>query len=766
MKKIHFLYYIYNNILLSHVIDFFSSIVFLLGLYAISIARYDIFYFLAELFIVVVASAIFIVAWNLRDFLSNHFLLFLSIAYASVSFIDIINTITYGGIGAINLFNSNPNIAAQLWIAARFLQALSLLIAPFFLNRKINRLVIEYFCLIIILIFISILYIDIFPVAYIDGIGATFFKKTSEYITIIILLCSAFFIYKKRKYLEPGVFYLILISIFLNITSEASFMIYFGFFDFSNRLSYFFRIASFLLFYKIFLEIGLRNPLSYIFKNVEKNSRILKSSELKLSSLVELATDAVVLTNGRGEIDIWNSSAKKIFGWKSSEVVGRPLDFILSGGGVKDYRFDIKQLIKKKESSDVVIERFGKRKNEEVFPMEISFSSWIENNEIFTCYIIRDVSERKKIEEELIDKQKKLEGLVNDLKIVQLSMDNAFTHIVITDENGYILYANKSSEELTGYTKEELIGNRPSVWGGQMSSSFYENFWKIIKYEKRNFTGEIINRKKNGELYEAEIRVSPVLDDEGEAKFFVAIERDLTEQKEIDNAKSEFISLAAHQLRTPLATISIASDMLLRGIVGNTTKEGRKYLKNISNEIKDMTEMVRIFLDVSRVEMNKFPTEKENISLYDIVEKIVQEVMPQVKYKKINFKKSYKKSLPVLNLDKKIIGIILENLLSNAIKYSVKNGKITLSVEEKNNDFIMKVSDNGIGIPMKDQKKIFTKMFRAENASHIKSESSGLGLYLAKNLAEQNGYSLYFKSKENKGSTFIFSMPKNAVKIN
>lgn len=360
---------------------------------------------------------------------------------------------------------------------------------------------------------------------------------------------------------------------------------------------------------------------------------------------------------------------------------------------------------------------------------------------------------------------KKLQNLVNDLKIYKLSMDNAFAHIVITDKNGIILYANKAAEEITNYNKNEIIGNTPALWGKQMSPSFYENFWKTIKKEKKNFAGEITNKRKNGEIYQAEIRVSPVLDNNGEVEFFVALERDITKEKQIEKAKTEFISLAAHQLKTPLTTISLTSEILLMGIDGDMSKENKKHLKNIFMEVKYMTQMIEIFLNISRVEMGKFPIETEEISLSYILDKTLQKILPLMKDKKISLKKDYKKNLPILNFDKKVMNIILENLLSNAIKYSPKNSEIILAVEEKINNLIIKVTDNGIGIPEHEQSKIFTKMFRADNVSSIKSEGSGLGLYLVKNLAEQSGYSVSFISKENKGTTFMLFIPLKNDKV-
>ncbi len=635
-----------NKILPISLGDFFAGIIFLFGLYLTSFVSYDVFHTLVELFSVIIAFGIFIVIWNARSFLDNHFLLFLGIAYVFISLIDIAHTFAYQGVGILTFFDPTSNLATQLWIAARYIQALSLLIAPIFLTRKINiRLVSGIFSLVVISVFVSIFYLKIFPTAYIDGVGLTLFKKISEYIISLILIGSAVFLFKKRRTLNVKVFYLIFASIIFTIASELSFTTYLGVFDFSNMLGHLFKIVSFLLIYKTIVEFGVRNPLSYIFRSLEQNAETLRASELKFRSLSE-----------------------------------------------------------------------------------------------------------------------KLEKTVTDLKIVQLSMDNAFAHIIITDKNGRILYANKSAEKITGFSKEEMMNNTPSLWGKQMPQSFYKNLWKTIKDEKKNFAGEILNKRKNGDLYTAEIRVAPVLDDNNEVKFFVALERDITEQKEIDRAKTEFISLAAHQLRTPLSTISITTEMLLKDIVGDTSKENKKYLKNIFTQVKGMTEMIEVFLNVSRIEMGKFPVKTEPLKLYDVIENVVKGLATQINNKKINLKKNYKKTLPILDLDKNVMKIIMENLLSNAIKYSEKEGKIILGVEEKGDNIIIEVKDNGIGIPEKEQYRIFTKLFRAQNTSQIKSEGSGLGLYLVKNLAEQSGYSFSFISKENEGAAFTISIPKTTVK--
>lgn len=662
MKKINFLQNI-NNISLITLVDFFFAMGFLFVLYLTSFINYNVFHSLSELFSIIVAFGIFIVAWNARNFFDNHFLLFLSISYLFISFVDLAHTLSYKNVNLFTSIDSTSNLATQLWVAARYLQALSLLYAPVFLSKKIKNvgLVFLYFFLIIVGIFISIFYLKIFPNAYIEGVGLTTFKVWSEYIISLILAAAIFLLYKKRKILDSNVFILIVFSILFAIASELSFTAYFSVFDFSNIMGHFFKIISFLLLYKIIMETGLKNPLSYIFRNMEQNAETLRASELKYRLLAKAATEESL--------------------------------------------------------------------------------------------------HRQRIDKELIKKNKTLEEMVENLKIFQSAIDNAFTHIVITDENGSIIYANKSVEIITGFGQNEIIGKNPSIWGRQMSSFFYKNLWKTIREDRKVFVGEIVNKRKDGSLYHADVRISPILDGVGNVKFFVGLEKDITKEKDIDRHKDEFLSMAAHQLRTPLANISLTIEMLMKDIVGNMSPENKKYLKSIFIQTKNMSEMIQTFLNISRIEMGKFELEIKPVNLFDVLENLTKDILPQIKTKKINFKKQYNKKLSFINADKRVIKIILENLLSNAIKYSKKGGSVTLLAKKNEDSIVIEVSDDGVGIPKEDQDKIFTKMFRAKNVPGLGDKSSGLGLYLVKNLVEQNGYKISFRSKEKKGTIFVIRIP-------
>ncbi len=136
------------------------------------------------------------------------------------------------------------------------------------------------------------------------------------------------------------------------------------------------------------------------------------------------------------------------------------------------------------------------------------------------------------------------------------AVDNTSDMVVIADPQGTVIYGNKAVEIVTGYKPEEAIGKKSgSLWKSPMPQEFYKTLWDTISNQKKTFTSEIENKRKNGQVYTSKISISPVLNKVGQVQFFVAVEHDITREKEIDKAKTQFVSLASHQLRTPLSTI-------------------------------------------------------------------------------------------------------------------------------------------------------------------------------------------------------------------
>ncbi len=247
----------------------FTTLIFC-GLYLSKLYSYLLFHSLAEIFSIVVACGIFMVAWNARRFLDNNYLLFLGIAYLFIAGIDLVHTLAYNGMGIFSV--SGSNLSTQLWIAARYMEGLSLIIAPFLLNRKIKTApVFAAFSAATCFLFLTIFAWRIFPDCFIEGQGLTAFKKISEYIISFILLTSIVLLYNKRKEFAPHVFTLLIASIIIKVGSELSFTLYDSVFGLSNLIGHFLKIISFYLVYKAIIETGFVRPYDLLFRNLKKS---------------------------------------------------------------------------------------------------------------------------------------------------------------------------------------------------------------------------------------------------------------------------------------------------------------------------------------------------------------------------------------------------------------------------------------------------------------------------------------------------------------
>ena len=353
---------------------------------------------------------------------------------------------------------------------------------------------------------------------------------------------------------------------------------------------------------------------------------------------------------------------------------------------------------------------------------------------------------------------------INTNRPFQLVAEQASNHIVITDENGKIVFANKAAERLTGYTFAEMRGQTPRLWGGLMPKDFYEKLWKTIKHGDV-FAGNIINRRKDGKTYTALARITPLTDASRRVIGFLATEEDISEKAAEEQAESEFVSFASHQLRSPLTNVSWITESLLSTNAKNLTKKQQGLLTEISLSNKHMIALIEDLLNISRLELGTLAIRPCTVRLDGLADSVIKEQRPGIQIKGLKLTRAYAKNVPAITADPNLLRIVFQNLLSNAVKYSSEHGKVEfgISLDKTKKHVTIRVSNTGIGIPKAEKDKIFTKFFRAGNTQ--KEEGTGLGLYIVRSIIERAGGKIRFESEEDEGATFFVTLPIRGMKI-
>jgi len=259
----------------------FAWVLVLSGLYLTSLYSYLLFHSLSEIFSIVVACGIFMIAWNSRQFLDNNYLLFIGIAYLFVGGLDLLHTLAYKGMGVLQGYNAN--LPTQLWIAARYIESFSLLVAPLVLGRKLrSSFVLMGYFLVVSILLASIFHWRIFPDCFVEGVGLTPFKKWSEYIICLVLISSIGLLVRKQKEFDRVVLKLLVASIFLTIAAELAFTFYMSVYGISNLFGHFCKIISFYLIYKAIIQTGLTKPYDLLFRNLKQSEEALRGKEAAL----------------------------------------------------------------------------------------------------------------------------------------------------------------------------------------------------------------------------------------------------------------------------------------------------------------------------------------------------------------------------------------------------------------------------------------------------------------------------------------------------
>jgi PAS domain S-box-containing protein len=266
---------------------FLFGIIALIGLYLTSLYNYLLFHSIAEIFSIIIACGIFMIAWNSRFLVDNAYLLFVGIAYLFIGSLDVLHALSYKGMGIFNGFDAN--LPTQLWISSRYMESASFFFASFFIHRKLKtNFIFLFYIFVTALLLCSIFYFRVFPTCFIEGEGLTWFKKISEYIISLILLTSAFLLFQKREAFDQGILRLLVVSIGFTIISELAFTFYINVYGISNLIGHYFKIISFFLVYSAIIKKGLTNPFNLMFRDLQRQQEELTVAYDKLNQTSKL----------------------------------------------------------------------------------------------------------------------------------------------------------------------------------------------------------------------------------------------------------------------------------------------------------------------------------------------------------------------------------------------------------------------------------------------------------------------------------------------
>jgi PAS domain S-box-containing protein len=280
---------------------------------------YLVFHTLAELFSIVVAYLVFIMAWKSQRFLSNGYLLFVGISFLFVGTIDLVHTLAYKGMGVFVTYDSD--LPTQLWIAARYLQAVSMLAAPLFLYRRINPNIFGAgFTVVTALLGLSIFYWDIFPIAFVEGVGLTPFKRYSEYLIALIFGISGILLYQNRDQFDRKVLQWLLTSLGISILSELAFTEYASVYGMANMVGHMLKILAFFFVYKAIVETGFDKPYNILFRQLKANEEALRLSEARIRRLVDSNIIGVIFTDCHGGITSANDAFLTMLGYSLDDL--------------------------------------------------------------------------------------------------------------------------------------------------------------------------------------------------------------------------------------------------------------------------------------------------------------------------------------------------------------------------------------------------------------------------------------------------------------
>ena len=479
----------------------------------------------------------------------------------------------------------------------------------------------------------------------------------------------------------------------------------------------------------------------------------LRENQEKLAGILDNADEAIISINERQQIQLFNQGAEKIFGYRANEVMGEPLDILLPEVFREIHRQHVENYRKSQKKAHTMSNRnvniYGRRKHGEEFPAEASISKLQTQDGIIFTVMLQDITERQQAAAKILRSENQLRLITDSLPIL----------IAYVDNHQRYRYINKTYETWFGRPRQEFIGLPIREVVDEI------NYQKMRPYIKQALSGQEVSFEieptdalNNSRWMHA--TYIPDIDGQEKVKGFFAMIEDITERKAIEQMKSEFVSVASHEMRTPLTSIHGVLKLLATGHLGTFTDRGQEMIQIAVRNTDRLVRLINDVLDLERMESGREIIEREKSTSSELISQAVNLTKEMAQRQQITLI-TQPNSLD-LWVDSDRILQTLTNLLSNAIKFSSSGGKIWITAKKQGNKVMFMVKDQGRGIPPDKLETIFERFQQVDASDSRKKGGTGLGLAICRHIVEQHGGKIWVKSILGKGSTFFFTLPSSS----
>ena len=493
----------------------------------------------------------------------------------------------------------------------------------------------------------------------------------------------------------------------------------------------------------------------------------LRDSSSRHRAILNAMFDGIVTLNEHGLIESFNPAAERIFGYETGNVLGRSMRQLFGSEYYEQQGRYLLNALKGHVPASVqgLQEAVGRREDGTEFPIEISISDTeLDDQRIYTC-IIRDVTKRKHIEQ----------NLRRTTALQRAILDSANFSIISTDEDGVIQTFNAGAQRMLGYSEDEMVGREtPALIHDpaevvQRAHDLSQELGYPIEpgfeaFVTRARLGHADERewtyiRKDGSRFPVMLSVTALHDDTGRLTGFLGIGSDITERRKIDRMKSEFVSTVSHELRTPLTSIRGSLSLMAAGAVGEIPTQAQKLVEIAANNTDRLVRLINDILDMEKIESGRMQFNFELQPLLPIVEKSIAANQAYAGQHDIRIELDNSAQNTRVDVDADRITQVIDNLLSNAIKFTHPGTTIKVEILPRRSSVRVSVADQGAGVPADFQSRIFSKFAQADASDSRLKGGTGLGLTISKSIVESHNGRIGYRSTPGEGATFYFDLP-------